>query len=202
MLPPGLTAQPADRAHHQRLRRLHPDARTVVRLLVGACSCDLVRPRHADPLEDERHHRARHREARGTRDALLATLERHRRGAHVPAPPGGWPRALAAFVAEHARNAGRDALSAALRRGRRSAGPPRSGAERDSRPEVAAEARAGSRGGCRRRGVASGGAGGDRAVTLACPTILAAGTVLGTLATLRPAMLALYSSYALPGLQT
>ncbi len=106
MLPPGLTAQPADRAHHQRLRHLHPDARTVVRLLVGACSCDLVRPRHADPLEDERHHRARHREARGTRDALLATLERHRRGAHVPAPPGGWPRALAAFVAEHARNAG------------------------------------------------------------------------------------------------
>ena len=24
----------------------------------------------------------------------------------MPAPPGGWPRALAAFVAEHARNAG------------------------------------------------------------------------------------------------
>jgi len=30
----------------------------------------------------------------------------HRLGAQVPAPLGGWPRALAAFVAEHARNAG------------------------------------------------------------------------------------------------
>lgn len=37
---------------------------------------------------------------------LIAGLERHRRGAQVPAPPGGWARALAAFVAEHARTAG------------------------------------------------------------------------------------------------
>ena len=57
MLPPGLVAQPADRAEHQRLRGSIPTARTVVRLLVGACSCDLVRPRHSDPREDERHHR-------------------------------------------------------------------------------------------------------------------------------------------------
>lgn len=106
MLPPGLLAQPADRTDQERLRELHPAAATVVRLLVGACSCDLVRARHTDPREDERHHRARHRRAGGPRAALIALLERHRRGAGVPAPAGGWPRALAAFVAEHARNAG------------------------------------------------------------------------------------------------
>jgi hypothetical protein len=106
MLPRGLTAQPAERHVHRRLQALHPGAQTVAGLLVGACSCDLVRPRHADPREDERRHRAHRRRAGSPREALLASLERHRRGAQVPAPPGGWPRALAAFVAEHARNAG------------------------------------------------------------------------------------------------
>jgi hypothetical protein len=106
MLPAGLVAQLADRADHHQLRALHPDAQTVVRLMVGACSCDLVRSRHADPREDERHHRDRHRKAGGARDSLIAAIERHRRGAAVRPPRGGWPRALAAFVAEHARNAG------------------------------------------------------------------------------------------------
>jgi hypothetical protein len=106
MLPRGLTAQPAERHVHRQIHALHPDAQTVASLLVGSCSCDLVRPRHADPLEDERRHRAHRRRAGAAREALLAALERHRRGAHVPAPAGGWPRALAAFVAEHARNAG------------------------------------------------------------------------------------------------
>jgi hypothetical protein len=106
MLPAGLVAQPADRAEHHRLLQLHPSARTVVELIVGACSCDLVRHRHSDPRQDERHHRDRSRRAGGARGSLIAGLERHRRGAQVPAPPGGWPPALAAFVAEHARNAG------------------------------------------------------------------------------------------------
>jgi hypothetical protein len=106
MLPRGLTAQPAERHVHRQLHALHPDAQTVACLLVGACSCDLVRPRHADPLEDERGHRARRRRSGAAREALLASLERHRRGAEVRAPAGGWPRALAGFVAEHARNAG------------------------------------------------------------------------------------------------
>jgi hypothetical protein len=106
MLPPGLVAQPADRADHHLLRKLHPAAQTVVRLVVGACSCDLVRARHADPREDERHHRDRYRHAGGPRASLLAAIERHRLGASVTPPSGGWPRALAAFVAEHARNAG------------------------------------------------------------------------------------------------
>ena len=106
MLPAGLVAQPADRAEHHRLLELHPSAKTVVQLVVGACSCDLVRRRHSDPRQDERHHRDRSRRAGGARGSLIAGLERHRLGAQVPAPPGGWPRALAAFVAEHARNAG------------------------------------------------------------------------------------------------
>jgi hypothetical protein len=106
MLPAGLVAQPADRAEHHRLLQLHPSAKTVVELLVGACSCDLVRQRHSDPRQDERHHRDRSRRAGGARGPLIAGLERHRRGAQIPAPLGGWPRALAAFVAEHARNAG------------------------------------------------------------------------------------------------
>lgn len=106
MLPPGLVAQPADRADHHRLLELHPSARTVVQLVVGACSCDLVRHRHPDQRQDERHHRDRSRRAGGARGLLIAGLERHRRGAQVPAPPGGWARALAAFVAEHARTAG------------------------------------------------------------------------------------------------
>jgi len=106
MLPAGLVAQPADRADHHRLLQRHPSATTVVQLIVGACSCDLVRHRHSDPRQDERHHRDRSRRAGGARGSLIAGLERHRRGAQVPAPPGGWPPALAAFVAEHARNAG------------------------------------------------------------------------------------------------
>ena len=106
MLPRGLTAQPAERQVHRQLLALHPDAQTVATLLVGACSCDLVRPRDADPLEDERRHRAHRRRAGAAREALLASLERHRRGAQVRATAAGWPRALAAFVAEHARNAG------------------------------------------------------------------------------------------------
>lgn len=106
MLPAGLAAHPADRADQQRLQTLLPPARTAIRLVVGECSCDLVRARHADPREDERHHRARFRQSGRTRDALLAMIAGHRRGDRIPAPAGGWPRALAAFVAEHARNAG------------------------------------------------------------------------------------------------
>ena len=106
MLPAGLAAQPADNADRLALLALHPAAQTVIRLLVGACSCDLVRPRLADPREDERHLRERYRRAGRTRGSLIAAIERHRLGAGIPTPPGGWPRALAAFVAEHARNAG------------------------------------------------------------------------------------------------
>ena len=118
MLPAGLAAQPADSADRLALLALHPAAQTVVRLLVGACSCDLVRPRRPDPREDERHLRERYRRAGRTRGSLIAAIERHRLGAGIPAPAGGWPRALAAFVAEHARNGAAHAAAS-------SAPPPR-----------------------------------------------------------------------------
>ncbi len=106
MVPRGLTAHVADPAEQQQLLPLLPEARTVVRLLVGACSCDLVRLRDPESREDERHHRERYRRLGGSRPEMIAALERHRRGAGIRPPRGGWPRALADLVAEHARNAG------------------------------------------------------------------------------------------------
>ena len=107
MLPAGLTADLASSSARAALQRLHPSARTVAELLVGACSCDLVRPRRADPLEDERELRARYQRAKLPRAAIIKELERHRRGpARREEPPTGWAGALLAFAVEHARNAG------------------------------------------------------------------------------------------------
>jgi hypothetical protein len=106
MLPQGMAAHVAERSEQEQLLALLPEARTVVLLLVGACSCDLVRLRHSESREDERLHRERYRRLGGGRPAVIAALERHRRGAGIRPPHGGWPRALADFVAEHARNAG------------------------------------------------------------------------------------------------
>ena len=89
------------------MQELHPPARTVAQLLVGACSCDLVRPRRAESIEDERELRARYQRAKLPRTEIIKELERHRRGpARRQEPPEGWAAALAAFAAEHARNAG------------------------------------------------------------------------------------------------
>jgi hypothetical protein len=107
MLPSGLTADLAPTAERARLSRLHPSARTVAQLLVGACSCDLVRTRRESSLDDEREHRGRYQRRRLSRTQIIRELERHRRGpVPRPEPSHGWRSALAAFVAEHARNAG------------------------------------------------------------------------------------------------
>lgn len=106
MLPPGLTADLAPSPDQQALKSIHLDAQTVVRILAGRCSCDLVRPRQADERADERHLRERYRSLGISRPAMIAALERHRRGAGLRAPKEGWPLALSRFVAEHARNAG------------------------------------------------------------------------------------------------
>jgi hypothetical protein len=107
MLPSGLVAHLVSTVERDALIRLLPDARTVAQLVVGSCSCDLIVPRQADPQEDERHLRAGYRRLNLPRDAVIRALERHRRPLPRPRqPPAGWPRALAAFVAEHARNAG------------------------------------------------------------------------------------------------
>jgi hypothetical protein len=107
MLPAGLTADlPPSRAR-AALQQLHPPARTVAELLVGACSCDLVRPRLPDPIEDERELRTRYQRAKLSRPEIIRELERHRRGpARRQEPAAGWAAALKAFAIEHARNAG------------------------------------------------------------------------------------------------
>ena len=107
MLPPGSSADLASYAEQQLFKSLHPAAQTVARLLVGRCSCDLVRQRLSHPREDERHLRERYRALELPRATVIRSLERHRRnGPAVTPPESGWPVALAAFVAEHARNAG------------------------------------------------------------------------------------------------
>ena len=106
MLPPRTVADLAGFVAQQALKTQHPDAQTVARVLTGRCSCDLMRPRQVDAREDERHLRERYRQLGVPRHLVITALERHRRGAGLRTPAGGWPKALAAFVAEHARNAG------------------------------------------------------------------------------------------------
>jgi hypothetical protein len=106
MLPPGITADSLPPGELARFRPSLPAAQTVAHLRVGACSCDLVRPRLPDPREDERHLRARYKVLGLARDRIIRQLERHRRTVPVAAPAGGWGAALSSFVAEHARNAG------------------------------------------------------------------------------------------------
>jgi hypothetical protein len=109
MLPPGLTADLLVPAQQSALKRIFPAARTSVRLLRGACSCDLVVERLGHPREDEAHLRRRFRSLALPRDRVIRSLDRHRLGRAGEgrrSTPPSWREALAAFVAEHARNAG------------------------------------------------------------------------------------------------
>jgi hypothetical protein len=57
--------------------------------------------------EDEARLRKRYRALGLDRARVIAALDRHRRATQHPVQPDGhWPRALAEFAAEHARNAG------------------------------------------------------------------------------------------------
>lgn len=107
MLPAGVTAHPAPASETALFRRAFPAAQTVATLLAGACSCDLVRPRDPDRRVDERHLRERYFRANLSREHIIRELERHRRGHEGRRDVGvPGPEALAAFVLEHARNAG------------------------------------------------------------------------------------------------
>jgi hypothetical protein len=107
MLPAGLTADLAPSFHRTALQRLHPAAKTVAQLLIGSCSCDLVRDRLSDPIADERELRSRYRKHQLTRTEIIKELERHRRGRTLrPRSSSEWAEPLAGFVVEHARNAG------------------------------------------------------------------------------------------------
>jgi hypothetical protein len=107
MLPTGMGADLLEPAEQRRLRAAHPDAQTSVRLIHGACSCDLIVQRHPVSRSDEAWLRQRYRAAGLSREQTIAALERHRKAAERRRQPAGhWPTALAAFVGEHARNAG------------------------------------------------------------------------------------------------
>jgi hypothetical protein len=107
MLPAGITADPLPSTELAGARMLLPSAQTVAHLRVGACSCDLIRPRLPNSRDDERHLRVRYKALGLPRERIVRELERHRRTSPgVLEPEGGWRAALAAFVAEHARNAG------------------------------------------------------------------------------------------------
>jgi hypothetical protein len=107
MLAPGVSAELLDPDEARRLLRHHPDAQTAVRLVHGACSCDLVRYRQPASRDDEAHLRARYRERGLSRDAIILALDNHRRALERrQRPEGHWPQAVASFVVEHARNAG------------------------------------------------------------------------------------------------
>jgi hypothetical protein len=107
MLPPGIAADLLPPAEQQVLRDLHPAARTGARLLVGRCSCDFVIARDSASGGAERHLRTRLFGAGLSRAQVIDALDVHRAGPGRPlAAPAVWQAALAAFVAEHARNAG------------------------------------------------------------------------------------------------
>lgn len=107
MLPAGLRADPVSKAEQGMLLRHHPDAQTVVQIVRGACSCDLVRARLPVTREDEAHLRSRYRQLGLPRDQVIIALENHRRSAEQRHRPDGyWPTAINGFVQEHARNAG------------------------------------------------------------------------------------------------
>ena len=107
MLPAWLTADLLPPTEQAVLRRHHPDAQTVARILHGGCSCDLVCQRHPVAAEDEARLRTRYRGMGYSRDRVIRALETHRRALERrPQPAGHWPRVFSNFVAEHARNAG------------------------------------------------------------------------------------------------
>jgi hypothetical protein len=106
MLPTRLRADLADSPASQILKSIDPAAQTVIRILAGQCSCDLVRARLAGHRDDERHLRERYRRLKVPRPVMIEAFERHRRGPGPLPNTESTPRVLAAFVGEHARNAG------------------------------------------------------------------------------------------------
>lgn len=107
MLPDGMSADLVGFSEQQAFLDHHPEAQTVIRIMRGACSCDLVVERDPDPRKDEAHLRPRYRSRSISRDFTIRALDRHRRGHQRRRRPlAHWTVSLAGFVAEHARNAG------------------------------------------------------------------------------------------------
>ena len=139
MLPAGLTADLLPPAEARKLLSLLPAARTAARLLAGPCSCDLYARRDPDPLVDERDLRRRFRDLRVSRQQVIESLARHRRGAAGGAGPEQWGPAIAEFVAEHARNAGPTLYFRHVTPTGLAARPPHAAAVERSVPQVRAD---------------------------------------------------------------
>lgn len=107
MLPAGLRADLRDAPEVRLWHAYLPEIETVVALLHGDCSCDLVAPRPQDPKADDAELRKRYRALGAPRATIIEALERHGRARTLRQYASGhWPLALNRFVAEHARNAG------------------------------------------------------------------------------------------------
>ena len=107
MLPAGMLADLCDASLVRAWHHILPETETVTALLHGACSCDFVLPRPADPKADDAELRKRYRALGASRSVTIRALERHARARTLRKYGAGhWPVALNRFVAEHARNAG------------------------------------------------------------------------------------------------
>jgi hypothetical protein len=106
MAPQGITIDLLPPADGARLRALLPEAQTAVRFLSGKCSCDFFLQRDPVAHREESELRRRWRKLGMNRQAILAATDRHRRPPVLLHPPEAWRQGVAAFVAEHLRNAG------------------------------------------------------------------------------------------------
>jgi hypothetical protein len=105
MLPAGIAADLPPPSDARRIAMRLAGAQTTARLLVGACSCDFFLARDPGHRREESELRRRHRLLGSDRRTIIGCLARHRAGLHPPRTLDEWQAALAAFVAEHARNA-------------------------------------------------------------------------------------------------
>lgn len=106
MAPHGITIDLLPPADGARLKALLPEARTAVRFLSGMCSCDFFLQREPVAHREESELRRRWRKLGLNRQAILAATDRHRRAPALSRAPEAWQQDIAAFVAEHLRNAG------------------------------------------------------------------------------------------------
>lgn len=106
MAPNGITIDLLPPADGLRLRALLPEAQIAVRFLSGKCSCDFFLQRDRVTHREESELRLRWRKLGMDRSAILAATDRHRRPPALIHAPDAWRQSVAAFVAEHLRNAG------------------------------------------------------------------------------------------------
>lgn len=119
MLPAGAAAHAAAPGEQSLLRDLLPAAQTIVELRRGPCGCDFFIQRDPEGRTDETHLRERGIRAGIARAELSGILQHHRQPQQRVKPLEHWQRAIAAFVAEHARNAGPSVYHRTFPAGRR-----------------------------------------------------------------------------------